>query len=63
MYAKYFSGKRKMGMKDPSFVEDITKEFVCLAATALHHGLSAWKTGVFITPPEFTRLNVYGELI
>jgi hypothetical protein len=47
-------------MKSASFVDDMSKEFICLAATALHHGLSAWKTGVFITPPEFTRLNVFG---
>ena len=51
-----------MGIRDPDFVTKINKEFVCLAGTAPHYGLSAWKTGLFVTPPVFTRINVYGKL-
>jgi hypothetical protein len=42
-----------MGMKDRSFIDKINPTFIALTATAIHHGLSAWKTGKFRVPPEF----------
>ena len=41
-----------MGMEDRSSIEKINPTFIALTATAIHHCLSAWKTGVFRMPPE-----------
>jgi Domain of unknown function (DUF6532) len=42
-----------MGMKDRSLIDKINPTFIALTATAIHHCLSAWKTGEFRVPPEF----------
>jgi len=42
-----------MGMKDRSLIDNINPTFIALTATAIHHCLSAWKTGEFRVPPEF----------
>ena len=42
-----------MGMKDRSLIDKINLTFIALTATAIHHCLSAWKTGEFRVPPEF----------
>jgi len=40
-------------MKDRSFIDKINLTLIALTATAIHHCLSAWKTGEFSVPPEF----------
>jgi len=40
-------------MKDRSLIDKINPTFIALTATAIHHCLSAWKTGEFRVPPEF----------
>ena len=42
-----------MGMKYRSLIDTINPAFIALTATAIHHCLSAWKTGEFQVPPEF----------
>jgi len=42
-----------MGMKDGSLIDKINLTFIALTTTAIHHCLSAWKTGEFRVPPEF----------
>jgi hypothetical protein len=42
-----------MGMKDRSLIGKINPTFIALTATAIHHYLSAWKTGEFRVPQEF----------
>ena len=49
----YFYGIRQMGMKDRSLNDKINLTFIALTATAIHHCLSAWKTGEFRVLPEF----------
>jgi len=44
---------RQMEMKDRSLIVKINPTFIDLTATAIHHCLSAWKTGEFRVPPEF----------
>jgi len=41
-----------MGMKDRSLIHRINPTLIALTATAIHHYLSAWKTGKFRVPPE-----------
>jgi len=52
IHRTYFYGIRQMGMKDRSLIDKINPTFVALTATAIHHCLSAWKTGEFRVPPE-----------
>jgi hypothetical protein len=40
-------------MKDRSLIDKINPTFIALTATAIHHCLSAWKTGEFRVPPQF----------
>ena len=40
-------------MKVKSLIDKINPTFIALTATAIHHCLSAWKTGEFRVPPEF----------
>jgi len=40
-------------MKDRSLIDKINPTFIALTATAIHHCLSAWKTGELRVPPEF----------
>jgi len=49
----YFYGIRQLGMKDRSLIDKINLTFIALTATAIHHCLSARKTGEFRVPPEF----------
>jgi len=42
-----------MGMKDRSLIDKINRPFIALTTTAIHHCLSAGKTGKFRVPPEF----------
>jgi len=42
-----------MGMKDRSLIDKINPTFIAVTATAIHHCLSAWKSGKFSVPPEF----------
>jgi hypothetical protein len=42
-----------MGMKDRSLIDKINPTFIALTTTAIHHFLSAWKTGEFRVSPEF----------
>jgi len=49
----YFYGIWQMGMKDRSLIDKINPTFIALTATAIHHFLSAWKTGKFGVLPEF----------
>jgi len=42
-----------MGMRDTSSIDTMNPTFTTLTATAIHHCLSAWKTGKFRVPPEF----------
>ena len=42
-----------MGMKDRSLIDKINLTFIAPTATAIHHCLSAWKTGEFRFLPEF----------
>jgi len=53
IHRTYFYGIRQMGMKDRSLIDKINSTFIALTATAIHHCLSAWKTGGFRVPPEF----------
>jgi hypothetical protein len=53
IHRTYFYGIRQMGMKDRSLIDKINPTFIALTATAIHHCLSAWKTGEFRVPPEF----------
>jgi len=53
IHRTYFYGIRQMGMKDRSLIDKINPTFIALTATAIHHCLSAWKTGEFSVPPEF----------
>ena len=46
MFIRYFDGKRKIGYKDPDFIEEINGIFICLFATAIYHCLKAWETGL-----------------
>ena len=39
-------------MKDRSLIDKINRTFIALTATAIHHCLSAWKTGELRVPPE-----------
>jgi len=52
IHRTYFYGIRQMGMKDRSLIDKINPTFIALTATAIHHCLSAWKTGKFRVPPE-----------
>jgi len=49
----YFYGIRQMGMNDRSLIDKINPTFIALTAMAIHHCLSAWKTGKLRVPPEF----------
>jgi hypothetical protein len=42
-----------MGMKDRLLIDKIKLTFIALTAMAMHHCLSAWKTGEFRVQPEF----------
>ena len=53
IHRTYFYGIRQMGMKDRSLIDKINPTFIALTTTAIHHCLSAWKTGEFRVPPEF----------
>jgi len=53
IHRTYFYGIRQMGMKDRSLIDKTNPTFIALTATAIHHCLSAWKTGEFRVPPEF----------
>jgi len=40
-------------MQDRSLIDKINPTFIAITATAIHHCLSAWKTGEFRVLPEF----------
>jgi len=40
-------------MKDGSLIDKINPTFIAITGTAIHHCLSAWKTGEIRVPPEF----------
>jgi len=43
-----------MGIKDISLIDKINLTFIALTAMAILYFLSAWKTGKFRVPPEFS---------
>jgi len=53
IHQTYFYGIQHMGMRDTSSIDTINPTFTTLTAKAVHHCLSAWKTGKFRVPPEF----------
>ena len=48
-----FYGIRQIRIKDRSLIDKINLTFIALTATAIHHCLSAWKSGEFRVPPVF----------
>ena len=53
IHQSYFYGIQHIRMQDRSLIDKINPTFIALTATAIHHCLSAWKTGEFRVPPEF----------
>jgi len=53
IHRTYFYGIQQMGMKVRSLIDKVNLTFIALTAMAIHHCLSARKTGVFTVPPEF----------
>jgi len=49
----YFYGIQQMGMNYRSLIDEINPTFIALTVMAIHHCLSAWKTGEFRLPPGF----------
>jgi hypothetical protein len=50
---KFFAGKRQKGFQDPTFLSAINEKFIVLVATSLGNALSGWKTGLWVSPPDF----------
>jgi len=50
---KYFNGKRKLGMRDPEFINHVNGTMVCLTCAILCHQLGAYRLGVYQDPPDF----------
>jgi hypothetical protein len=57
IWLKYFASKRMRGIRDPDFIDEINREFVCLVCASIQHCLKAWRTGVYIKPPDFRYTN------
>jgi len=53
IYGKYFTGKRKLGMLDPEFINRVNRTMVCLTCAILYHQLRAYRLGVYQDPPDF----------
>jgi hypothetical protein len=62
VYATFFSGPRQQGVKDRRFVDNINATFICLTATAVHHCLHMWETGVY-KKSEFGSDTTKGNLL
>jgi hypothetical protein len=60
IYGKYFEGKRMSGSVDPEFISSIGGPFICFTLTVLCHTLRAWRTGIYIDPPDFKYDTVIG---
>jgi len=52
IHRTYIYGIRQMGMKYTSLIDTINLTFIALTVPAIHHCLSACKTGEFRVPPE-----------
>ena len=53
IYGKHFNGKRKLGILDPEFINDVNCTIVCLTRAILCHQLRADRLGVHEDPPDF----------
>ena len=45
IFKKYFESPRRMGNRDPKFLDSINETFICLVCSGLRHCLKAWRTG------------------
>jgi len=61
IYGKYFNGKRKLGMLDPEFINNVNGTMVFLTCTILCHQLRAYRLGVYLDPPDFKPAAVGGR--
>ena len=67
IYIKYYDGSKKMGHKNPEFMDQFNNVFICLVTTALYHHLIIWKSGIpddngpeFKTEARWCKHNPFG---
>ena len=63
IFRKYFSGPKMRGIRDPSFIERINAQFICLVCSVIQHNLKAHRTGQYLEPLDFKQVNSSRKLI
>jgi hypothetical protein len=59
--SKCFGGKKSLATPDRTILGSINLIFLPTFSAMMDHCLSAWKTGVYVSPKDFNRTNGIGE--
>lgn len=54
IFEKFYSSARRIGSKEPEFLNAINGVFICLISTAIFHCLKAWENGTYDGRVAFT---------